>query len=59
MSLIRHIKSACAKDLRQGGVCELKEQGSQEGWNRVNKGRAVADKVIETMDQRLQSLEYL
>ena len=44
MSLIRHLKSACAKDLRQDAVCVLKEQGSQEGWSRVNEGRAEADK---------------
>ena len=58
MSLIRHLKSACAKDLRQDGVCVLKEQGSQEGWSRVNEGRAEADKVMETTDQILQGLKY-
>jgi len=59
VSLIRRLKSACAKDPRQDSVCVLKEQGRQEGWSRVNKGRAGADKVMETTDQILQSLEYL
>lgn len=60
VSLIIHIKSACAKDLRQDSVCILREQGSGGGGrNRAHKGRAVADKVIETMDQILQSPEYL
>lgn len=45
--IIRHIKSACAKDLGGRAVFVYsKNKGSQEGWNRVNKGRAVADKVL-------------
>ena len=31
VSLIRRIKSACAKDLRQDSVCILREQGSRGG----------------------------
>ena len=45
----------------EAGQCLYTQRTRKQGrgLNRVHKERAVADKVIETMDQILQSPEYL